>query len=309
VQSQLATRAEASQQRAKQLDAELGSLRDECDRLRQQLGQPREDGVDVGRLRSVEADRDALQARLVETEDRLAEAMQSLADAQPAGGQRGPADEDAQRHYEMALEDLRELKAQNAELQGQLAQVRSSKPAVPAGAGTLDWEAMKQRLLASLESGAGEDTEEAKTERLKIGDVLRETDRALAEKEQECSELRLLLQQRQSSGEESTVVGAAALGEILDSDAVVREERQKLKQLQEQWREKLRQGEIDVSLERAKLARERTELEARLAAIEKRAGQPGQESGDSASPDKPTRGRWLARLGLTGAQEDPRDRR
>ena len=125
----------------------------------------------------------------------------------------------------------------------------------------------------------------------------------LAEKDQECRELRQLLQQ-QSASLGSVAVGAAALGEALDSDAIVREERQKLKDLQEQWHEKLRQAEIDLSLERAKLAREKAQLEEKLVSIGKRAGPPEGGTGPSPPSSKPARGRWLERLGLKDANEE-----
>ncbi|MHC4181588.1 MAG: hypothetical protein ACYSWU_29185, partial [Planctomycetota bacterium] len=74
------------------------------------------------------------------------------------------------------MEDLRELKDQNAELREQLAQARSAPSAGPATGGALDWEAEKQRILAALESDSDEEDEQAAAERMKIEDVIRETD-------------------------------------------------------------------------------------------------------------------------------------
>jgi hypothetical protein len=99
-------------------------------------------------------------------------------------------------------------------------------------------------------------------------------------------------------------VGAAALGEVLDSDSIVHEERQKLKELQDQWREKLRQAEIDISIERAKLARDKAQIEEKLLTLGKRADPPETETGQSAAAAKPARGRWLERLGLKDAGEE-----
>ncbi len=302
-QTELAAEVKASRQRAEELEAELESLRGRCDQLQQELVQrPAEGGLDAEALGNVEAERDALRTRLSETEIRLAEVQRSLAEAREAGAEGAPSDEDTRRRYEMALEDLRELKAQNAELEEQLARARSAQPPAQPAGGTLNWEAEKQRILAALESDADGEGEPAKARRLKIEEVIRETDRVLAEKDRECSELKQVLED-QSSSLGSVAVGAAALGEMLDSDAIVQEERQKLSHLQEQWREKLRQAEIDISIERAKLAREKAEIAEKLQAMENRSDRPQDGPGDAAPSDKPVRGRWLERLGLKDAEQ------
>ena len=59
-------------------------------------------------------------------------------------------------------------------------------------------------------------------------------------------------------------IGAAAVAQLLDTDELVRQERESLKQLQDGLREQLRKAEVDISLERAKLARERAELDEKL---------------------------------------------
>jgi chromosome segregation ATPase len=312
-QAAVAAELNTSRQRAQELDAELGSLRGKYDQLTQEQTQrPGDGGMDAEQLKRVEAERDALLTRLGETENRLAEAQRSLAGAKKAGAEGEPADADARRRYEMVLEDLRELKAQNAELQRQLAQAQSARPAAQSPGGTLDWEAQKRRLLAALEADSDQDSEEAKAERLKIEDVIGQTDRVLAEKDRECRELKQLLE-NQSANLGTVAVGAAALGEVLDSDAIVQEEREKLKQLQEQWREKLRQAEVDISIERAKLAREKAQIEEKLLAVEKGAHQPEGKTGAGVpacgSPAaKPARGRWRERLGLKEPEEGERKR-
>jgi hypothetical protein len=73
--------------------------------------------------------------------------------------------------------------------------------------------------------------------------------------------------------------------------------------LQEEWKSKLRQAEIDISVERAKITRDRAQVEEKLANYEvERARQvsDGDSSAGGAndSGKKPIRGRWLARLGL-----------
>jgi len=128
--------------------------------------------------------------------------------------------------------------------------------------------------------------------------VLRATDQAIAAKDREIAELRQLLQD-QSKNLGTVAVGAAALGQMLDNDAIIREERENLRKLQEEWREKLRQAEIEIAVERAKLARQRAELEERLRELP-----PKPESGGpSEKAEKPARGRWLARLGLADPEK------
>ena len=76
--------------------------------------------------------------------------------------------------------------------------------------------------------------------------------------------------------------------QVLDSDALIQQEREKLR-IQQQWEAKLRQAEIDLSMERAKLARERSELD-------KQSAQPPLPAASGAS-DKQMR-RWREYLGL-----------
>jgi len=72
--------------------------------------------------------------------------------------------------------------------------------------------------------------------------------------------------------------------------------------LQQEWREKLKKAEVDISLERAKLARQRQELEERIQQLErdraKYGDEPTVDENNVKQEKKPQRGRWLARLGL-----------
>ena len=301
---ELEAEVEASRQRARELEAELESVRGKCDQLAQDLARPTTDGgADTEALENGQQERDALLERLCETEDRLAEAQRNLAEAQQGGAASQTADEELQCRYEMALEDLRELKASNAELQEQLTQARSAPVPAAAAGGTLDWESEKNRILSALESDYDEEDEQAAAERLQLEKVVQETDRVLAEKDRECNELKRLLEE-QSANLGTVAVGAAAIGEALDADAVVQEEREKLGNLQQQWREKLRQAEVDISIERAKLARDRAAIEEKLHMMEKRGGRSEGGSDDLDASGKPARGRWLERLGLKDAEEE-----
>jgi hypothetical protein len=166
----------------------------------------------------------------------------------------------------------------------------------------LNWEAEKLRILAALEADFDEEKEEDHEEKLKIRELVRKTDRVLEEKSREIGELRGLLEsQTHSIG--SMAVGAAALGEILDSDALIREERNNLARLQDECRDKLRQAEVELSLERAKIARERSQLNDKIHILEQQ-GIDLASLAEEKEPEKQRRGRWRARLGLPGPDDD-----
>ena len=158
----------------------------------------------------------------------------------------------------------------------------------------MDWESQKRMMLAKLEADFDEDDPEQAQDRLTVEGAIRMTDEAVAEKDRELEELRRLLDD-QSQNLSGVAVGASAIAEMLDTDELVKQEREKLEALQQEWREKLRKAEIDISVERAKIARERAQLEERLQALEQRS-----ISGDAKEPvaEAPKRGKWLARLGL-----------
>ena len=81
---------------------------------------------------------------------------------------------------------------------------------------------------------------------------------------------------------------------------MIQQERERLKKLQEQWREKLRQAEIDLSLEQrsspgnAPNWKRRPERPRMMPGRYSRSGEQ-----DRQNAEQPARGRWLARLGLT----------
>lgn len=270
----------ARQEELEQRQAELEQERAACERRRAEL----------------EQDRAEFEQRRAEWEQAAAERpSSSVGDASSAA--LADADlEESRRRYEMAVDDLRELRAKNEELRKQLDDARASGRTPGGSPGeTLDWEAQKRRLLAALESDFEEDNPEDVQERLKIEEVIETTNRVVAERDREIAELKELLSQQ--SGQVGTVaVGAAAFGEILDHDVIIQEERENLKRLQEQLQEKLRESEIELSIERAKIARHQAEIDEKARML----GQKKSAADSDTSPsDTPTRGRWLSRLGLT----------
>ncbi len=255
---------------------------------------------------------DAHQARLKHAEDALERHLQQL-EEEPAAAAGGLAEycngEGYRRRYEMALDDLRDLKAKHAELQRQLDEARSNTAnradGEPTQNGILDWEAEKRRILDTLETDFDQSDRQQQVERLKIEDVLQTTEKVIAEKDREIEELRRRLQQQDSDAKIETE-RSAATDRVIDGDAVIRRERERLEQLQEQWREKLRQAEVELSVERAKLARRHAELEERAKAG---ATETSPETNAAEKVEQSVSGRWLARLGLTEEDWTYRKRR
>jgi chromosome segregation ATPase len=198
-----------------------------------------------------------------------------------------------------------ELEARNEALETQLQEALAAREEdaaaasakTPSAGGCLDWEAEKRRIIAALESEGEEGNENRQQQRVEINEVIRETDKAIHDRNREIAELRKLLED-QSNSLGSVAIGAAAFGEILDKDEIIREERESLKCLQKDWEEKLRQAEIEISLERATIARERAQLNEQRRVAEASATQATAIDKSDHRPEKPVRGRWLSRLGL-----------
>jgi len=320
--AQRAAHLKEIERRHREVEAlEAGQIGELGEQLRDVAGQRDQFQREIEEL---QAERDSLSERLSETEhrltgavDKMSEAEERLAEAErrateaetraaemPSAATGAEADEDLRRRHEMALEDIRELKARNADLEKQLArtQAAGSKTATAAG-GTLDWEAQKARIMATLESDFEEENEDDVAERLKIEQVVENTQEIVAAKEREIEDLQQLLSS-QSSRLGDVAVGAAALGELLDQDAVIQEERENLRRLQVEWEEKLRQAEIGLSVERAGIARQRAEIKEKLRAAEELGAKAadGQKPFETSSKgEQPARGRWLTRLGLKDA--------
>ncbi len=292
-QDDLAEELDEARRRERELSEELEQLR----RDQRELPTAGEGG-DSEEFGRIEAERDMLRVKLAHAEEQLG--------AAEAGGG-GDGDTDSQRRYEMAMDDLRELKEENANLKQRLK--RAPAAPEPSSGGSLDWEAEKRRILAGLEADADESDEEGQTKRIEICDVIKQTDKLLAERDrqladrdEEIDELKKLLE-NQSNNLGSVAVGAAALGEMLDNDDVIQEERENLVAMQEQLQDKLRKAEIDISLERAKMARERADLDEKLHIIEQHGDLLDDDSSGSGGSAKPVRGRWLKRLGLKDGEE------
>jgi chromosome segregation ATPase len=241
-------------------------------------------------------------------ESQLAAAEKQLAGVPPAAD--GQKIEDLQRRFELAVDDVRQLKRRNSELDEELSdyqaaaaakQVKNSdtEPVV------YDWEATKKRLLAELEEDAtlAEGTRLTEDDRLSVEGTIRITDEVIMHRDQEIADLKQLLAQQTGlpAAQDSSVLSAAE-AEAMDQDAIILQERERLTKLQQELQEKLRQAEVDISVQRARIARDRSDLEEQLRQLaEEKAALAGQQnSGESSAPDsaKKSGHRWLARLGL-----------
>ena len=119
----------------------------------------------------------------------------------------------------------------------------------------------------------------------------------LERRDEEIHELRSLLEEQSGTRGDGVAVGAAAIAEMLDADELVQQERERLQALQQQWEEKFRESEIEASLERAKLSRERLELARKNSELEERLEHLRREA-RQAEETGPSSRRWLAKLGL-----------
>jgi hypothetical protein len=112
------------------------------------------------------------------------------------------------------------------------------------------------------------------------------TELALQEKDRRIDSLLERIEELERNESESS--NETPQESVLNADELVQEERTKLEALQEEWRDKIRNAEIDLSKERANLARERREIEAELEVIRRKS---------EAEQGGKTR-KWLDQLGL-----------
>ncbi len=257
--------------------------------LEQELAnRPAKDQTDTIELVAVRAERDALAQRVEELENQPQVAIDGSADEQLA---------DLQRRFELAVEDVRELKNKNALLESKLAAPRA-QASTSADAGGMDWESQKRRMLASLE-GAADDRDPAREEELaSITNTIQITDAVVAEKDEQIRRLQAQLVEAAVPPIVDDQSHEAAVSELVDQDEVIKEHRRRIAQLQQELEDKLRAAELELSVERAKIARQRAELDqlkVDLDAVRKNLP----SHGTAAAPQLPKK-RWLSKLGLTG---------
>lgn len=205
-----------------------------------------------------------------------------------------------------------ELHSQNDELAARIAasKVQDSTPGDAVEASEmLSWEERKRLILMQMEEDSfdadqfaaslnaeihsGRETPAAFIDRLRL---------EIENRDQEIVELRNLLDQQAETRSDGTAIGASAIADMLDNNELIAQERMKLQQLQADWEEKFREGEIEASLERAKLSRERQEVLQKKQELELQLDQLQREYRQVNATGGGTSRRWLAKLGL--ADED-----
>jgi len=264
--------------------ADVQKLKRENGDLREQLAsRPEATGQESPELVAVRAERDALLARIKDLEN-AAVAIASSSSSQET--------DDLHRRFEMAVDDVRQLKHENAQLRDQLAKSKSATGESPSHAGADNWAAQRARLMASLEQEEGDGPLDAarRKERASIEETIEATERIMAEKDREIAELRA--SQASSNVRDRAEAEDRRAEKILDADELVAAERKRLAKLQAELEGKLRSAELEFSVERAKLAREQAALKERLFELQKLEPQGG-EGGDA----KRRRG-WRTALGL-----------
>ncbi len=286
-ETQISELTEQKKQAADKCDlalADVHNLKRENARLQEELDARPAADHESAELISLRAERDALASRITELES---------APAAPVDEDREQELSDLQRRFEMAVDDVRQLKQENSELREQC-NSSSSQPAETSDSGAMDWQAQKARLLAALDAeDGGTPTPERRVEQTTIEGTISITDRVVSEKDREIAELR---EQLEAGANQPNLEAQqqAARDELFDKDEIIQAEREKIEKVHQEWKEKLRTAELEISVQRATLAREQAALE------EKLANMPEESETEEipAEPDGKPKRRWLSALGL-----------
>lgn len=285
-QSTAAAERDELQQKFELALADVQRLRGRAAEMEQELAsRPAADQTDSVELVHLRAERDELIHRIAELERQPAPVVDADTAQQIA---------DLQRRFELAVEDVRDLKKQNTQLEAQVAAAKSAAPAAASPPVAGNWEAVKKQLLASLEHESGDVGPARKKELSSIENTVRITDEVVANKDRQIAELKLQMASGTgAAGGMSTVADGASA--IVDSDTVIQQHRARIAQIEQEMEDKLRATEMALSLERAKIAREQSQLTELRIELESKRGPNGTiaESGGNA----PKR-RWLSKLGL-----------
>ena len=147
------------------------------------------------------------------------------------------ADVERLRQLEDELEsrqlELQDLRSQNSDLAAQLArqQVLQSTSASNQSVNqeSLTWEERKQLILRQLDDEDEDQSSEAVVaKRLEVDQIISATQLEIERRDRGIQELQSIVQQ-QSSTRDGLAVGAAAIAQMVDSDELVDQERQKLR--------------------------------------------------------------------------------
>jgi len=219
-------------------------------------------------------------AKLLEERDQLQDelAVLKLQVDEPTGGATEEELEQLRVRFENAVEEVRYLKTKNEELQNEISELssRSSSGGRESHDVLSGWELQKQQLMAEL-GGDTTQTAPAKAPRP-------------------------VAPPNNSHAEPETAENApSSLESVLDQDEEIRLERERLQQLQDEWREKMRTAEVELAIERAQNSRQRIEIQEKLFDADdqlKRAKQAADQASSSLPARSQPKRKWLERLGL-----------
>lgn len=204
---------------------------------------------------------------------------------------------------------LQDLTQQNRELAGKVADSSVRQRMSPDESNqSLSWEERKMLVLKQLEEDSFDaesfvanlpyhSEEQCETPELFVERIVRE----LESRNREINDLRHLLEQQSATHSGQVAIGASAIAHMIDADELVQQERERLQTLQAEWEQRFREGEIEASLERATLSRERQELARRRAELEEELQHHRREilSKVDGEGDTQSNRRWLVKLGLS----------
>lgn len=263
------TQALESEER-EELESQLEQLKKQVDELESEKASLQEaaesDNSNVEATDAIAQENQQLHQRLVELESQL----------ESAGSQR--SDDESERVRELkelltaAKDEIESLQATNEKLNFQIDE-KEDDANEPVNPEDMSWEDRKRLIMQQFED-AEDDSSDKKME---VDDIIASTEQALETKDRVIQELQQRLQSKQSDSPNP-----------VDLDEAVQQEREKLQKMQAEWQDKIRQAEIDLSAERARLARERTQIE-------------GKQSQAKPEAESKTGGRtrkWLDHLGL-----------
>jgi chromosome segregation ATPase len=252
-------------------------FRRQHDKLRRQRRGPHESAE----LEALATERDELAQRLSDASEQLERRLPEPSDADQEVTE-------LRQRLERALGEVRDLKRRNNDLEQQ-----AFDHGRASDGGSLDWESQKRRLLASLENDQRAADAERQQELLTIEGTIRITDEVVASKEREIEELKKQLAEHRHGKKAAT-----AINEMLDRDELIQQERARLVQLERELQEKLRVAEIDLAVDRAKIARERAELDELRESMARSTDANEAVIAPVNDAKASGRGRWLTRLGL-----------
>lgn len=288
---------EALQQRNNELQAQnlqIKAERDHLARERSELArqkaelEERNNGVELRYQSTAQSNSQQiidLEAFINHLQKELQATRDQLIHYEKSGNTPCPTDELESQLAEAKLE-IQDLKLQNSDLASQVAKqpllASGSSGPLPFEESNLKWEDRKRLILQQF---VEEESLEDKSVRTEIEKIIASTERVLAQKD---LEFQTLQRKMELLGQEEND-RIATTSKILDANELIQQERHKLQTMQRDWEEKLRQAEIDLSMARAKLAREITELE------KERSNFRNSQNGDK---DRVKTRKWLDHLGL-----------